>query len=561
MGNSPTLPIPGMTNDPAGSTINPTDLLRQIYMQRQPMPMAQGTISTGPAMPQPQTALHPMPVPQGGGVPQGEFQTKGAHQRASMQSLATTLQATVAKANNALQQHEQKVLTQKTDAYTHAVQGIAEAEEMLKSDPTSMEALQMKQRNTDFLNAFLDPTTPEGRKNIKLLEKAYAVQNEEKTPEQIAAQSSAKKVRQQADLTAMAERLKSGSAFPETAGISPLSQIHGEMVKQGIMPKAATGTAILNNQTQSAKALTADEQKQQDFAIKRERLGLDEKGNPLPLDKLPLTQRAKVESERTMDDYRKAQSEYARAHAAAVADPRSLQNQLALIRAGAMQKFAAASMLRSQVQLLNYRMNSTATGEDGNPIPGATVINGQIVGPRFAAAATKAIQTQAQFIDADGAIDNLSAAAKNLNDSGQKFNDPRLVKLLNDPHFKNDDTPWFENQMSSGIGSTLTSQQRDYLIAQKQARENIMAIRRVIGTGVSVKAMDAITSTLPGVTTPDYDYAQRQIQAVKGQLLRLQQGVPKINIPQRTNQPGTAGSAPIAPPDKLTSDLNEALKF
>jgi hypothetical protein len=219
-------------------------------------------------------------------------------------------------------------------------------------------------------------------------------------------------------------------------------------------------------------------------------------------------------------------------------------------------------MLRAQVGLLNYRMNSTATGEDGKPIAGATEINGQTVGPKFAAAATKAIQTQAQFIDADGAIDNLSAAAKEMQTAGQKFNDPRLTKILSDPHFKAGDSVWIDKQLNSTLGASLTSQQRDYVIAQKQAVENIQAIRRILGTGVSVKAMDAITSTLPGAQTPDYDYAARQIQAVKGQLGRLQQGVPRINVPSRPNQPG-AGSdrSPQPTPDKLTNDLNEALKF
>lgn len=557
MGNSPSIPLPGMGNDVTGSQINPTDLLRQIYMQRQPMPMTQGTISAGPAMPQPQTALHQMPVPQGGGVPQGEFQTKGAHQRASMQSLATTLQATVAQANNALQQHEQKILTQKTDAYTHAVQGIAEAEEMLKSDPTSMEALQMKQRNTDFLNAFLDPTTPEGKKNIKLLEKAYAVQNEEKTPEQIAAQSSAKKVRQQADLAAMAERLKSGSAFPETAGPSPLSQIHGEMIKQGLMPKAATGTAILNNQTQSAKALTTDEQKQQQFSIQRERLGLDEKGNPLPLDKLPLTQRAKVESERATDQLKDAQAQLAKARAQVLTDPNSPQNQVAFLKARSYQGIASALLLRARVGLLNYDMRALGTGPDGKPLPGVQVFGGQPIGSQFASLADKVMSQQAQFLDIDSGLDSVDAASRALHAAGGSLNDPRIIKLLSDHHVRDTgNMAAFNNWIDSSAVGTLSPEQRDYLISVKQSRERVQGLRKLVGQGISNQQIDTLLKTIPGTDTADFDYAQRQLKQARGLVGNLRTAIPKLNLPGQ----GGSSSAPI-PPDKLTNDLNEALKF
>jgi hypothetical protein len=148
---------------------------------------------------------------------------------------------------------------------------------------------------------------------------------------------------------------------------------------------------------------------------------------------------------------------------------------------------------------------------------------------------------------------------KELNDSGQKLNDPKLVKLLGNPHFKANDNVWFQNEMNSGIGGTLTSQQRDYVIAQKQAVENMSALRGMLKSGVSQKQMDNIVNTVPGPQTPDFDWGMRQVQAVKGQLDRLRQGVPNVNIPSRPNQPGAGGTA--APSDKLTNDLNKALQF
>lgn len=527
---------------------DPLAQLQSIYALHQPVPYTTGTISTGPALPQP--SLRPaQPVPQGAGVAQGSFASRAAHTRASLQQLGTTLQSFVAQASNALAQHENKIISQKTDAYTHAIQGISQAQEMLKSDPNNAEAQQMLQRNQDFLKGFLDPTTPDGKKNIKILEKAYpATQNpEEDSEEQKAAQGSLKKVIAQQQMAAASERLQSGQGFPVTAGMSPLTQINAQMVKAGVTPKAATGGQIINAQTQASKAEQTAATAADEHTIQRERLGLDQNDKPIPLDQLPAQQQAKVAVERSKDQLQQAQTVYTQARQAALSNPNSVPNQLSLMRAQAQLKFANAAALRGQAMMLNYYMNAYGTGAQGETLPGTISINGQTVGMRAANAAIKAIQTQAQFIDADGAVDNLDSAIKTMFSAKQSLNDPRLVKLMTDPHFReNDNQEAFDKWISSDVAATLSPEQRQYIIAQKQARENIMAIRRVIGTGVSVAAMDAITQTLPSAVTPDYDYAQRQIQAVKGQLGRLQQGVPQVNIPGRTNQPGAAPSQPPA---------------
>lgn len=553
-------PLPGMGNDVQGNQVNPMDLLRRIYMQQQPGPATQGQASIGPATPQPRTAHTPMPVQQGGGVTQGEFQTKGAHQRASMQSLATTLQNTVAQANNALVQHEQKVLSQKTDAYSHAVQGMAQADEMLKTDPTNIEAVQMKQRNGDFLKAFLDPTTPEGKKNIKMLTKAYGVQEGEKTPEQIAAQGSTKKVQEQAKLVSQAEGLRTGSAFPQTAGISPMSQVQAQMIKEGLQPKAATGTAILNNQEKAAQTMATQEQKQAELKLKQERLGLDPQGNPIPLENLPVATQAKIKSERATDELKQAQQQYAQARAQAIADPKSPQNQHALMLAGAMQKIATASMLRAQVGLLNYRMNATSSGEDGKTIPGAMEVNGQPIGKAYASQVGKTIATQAQFVELGGQVDQVDYRAKALADAGFALNDPRLVQLMSDKRFKAGDSTTFHNLLNSNVAATLPSEARDYLIAQKQLIESAGVLRSMVKGSVAQKQIDNAIATFPGAQTPNYEYAHNQLESTRGVLNRLEAGVPKVNIPSRTNQPGTSGGQ-VTPPDKLTNDLNKALTF
>ena len=550
---TPAIPLPGMGNDPVGNQSTPLQSLQQI-LARQPQATTPGSISAGTQIPTPQ------PIGQGGNIPvpkvtaAGEFQTKGASQRAQIASLANNVQSLAANAQNLYDQHQTKILGQKFQTLVGSQKGIQAAQEMqqnaqkvLAQDPNNADAKamadqaqQMMQHNTTILNQMLDPTTPEGKKNIKLFSKGFGFDDKNAdTPERAAAIAAMKK--QQPGLNDGAAGLM--AKMPQGIGMSPQTQVNADMVKAGVTPKAATGGQVLAAETKGATTQATIDAKK---AAQEERLGLNSDGSPKPIKDLPPAMQAKVTEERSKDELQKAQTKLDQAKAQAMADPKSPQNQLALMRANAMSQFAQASMLRAHVGMLNYEMNSTGTGPNGQPLPGATTINGQVVGPKFAAQATKAIQTQAQFIDASGALDNLAAAAKELNDSGQRLNDPKIVGLINDPRMKSGDNEWFQNQMKSGVASTLTSQQRDYLIAARQARENLQAIRKVIGLGVSVKAMDAILNTLPGATTPDFDYASRQITAVKGQLNRLQQGVPGINVPSRPNQP----AAPAAPTGK-----------
>lgn len=545
------IPLPGMGNDPVGNSTTPLQSLASI-LSRQPQATTPGSISAGPQI------MQPTQIGQGGNRPvppigpaQGEFQTKGAHSRASMAALSNSVQGVVAKAQNAHDQTQNKILGQKFQSLVGSQKGIQAAQEMqqnaqkvLAQDPNNADAKAMMtqaqdmlQHNTTILNQMLDPTTPEGKKNIKLFSKGFGFDDKNAdTPERAAAIEAMKK--QQPGLSSGAAGLM--SQMPQGIGMSPQTQVNAEMVKAGVTPKAATGGQVLASETKLATTgATIDAKK----AAQEERLGLDDKGQPKPLDQLPLKVQAQVNEERTKDQLASAQAQLAKAKAEAMSNPNSLQNQIALKKAQGYAGIAQAMMLRAHVGLLNYKMNAYGEGENNDKLPGSIEINGQTMGKAMAGAAVKAIQTQAQFIDASGAVDNLDAAAQEMQAAGQRLNDPKLVKLLNDPRMKAGDNEWFHNQMNSEIGSSLTSQQRDYLIASRQARENIMAIRKVIGTGVSVKAMDAITSTLPGAQTPDYDYAKRQIQAVKGQLQRLQQGVPQVNIPNRPNQPG-AGATP-----------------
>lgn len=541
---------PSLGNTPQ---IDPRQLLQMLAQGRGQQ--GQGTSSVGTSIPMPTPIGNgPRPVGQTGPA-QGEFATKGGHQRASMASLTQSVQSISNQAHNALEQHQNKQLGMKFQTLVGSQKGIQAADEMqknaqtmLQQDPNSAEgkqmletAQQMKQHNTTILNQLLDPTTPEGKKNIKLFNKGFGFDdNNADTPERAAAIEAMKKTNPQMSQGAAGMM----SQFPTGVGMSPQTQVQAEMVKAGVTPKAATGGQVLASQTQAAKAGVTDEQKKAKQDFDYQRLGLDPQTHkPIPLDQLPETQRAKVEGERASEQVKYAQAQLAQAKQAALSDPQSPQNQLALMRARAMSSFAQSSAIRAQVSQLNYLMNAKGVGADGQPLPGSQSIGGSPVGTRLAGQAIKTLQAQAAFTDVDGALDNLDAAAKTLSSSGQKINDPRLVKAMTDPHFKSGDMDSFHNWISSEVAGTLSPEQRDYLIAQRQAKENITAIRKYTGGGVAQKQVDAMYGTLPGATTPDYDTVSRQIRAVKGQIGRLHTAIPSMNVasPETPNQKPIGG--------------------
>jgi hypothetical protein len=557
------LPQQQTQGDPGLSGSDPRAILAAISAGHT---QGSGTTSIGTQipMPQPRTLMEGSP---NSGVAQGSFATKGAHQRASLQNLTGSVQNLVSTAVNIHQQQQNKQLGQKFSTLTGSVKGVQAADEMMKNaqamlqqDPNSQQgqqmlqqAQQMKQHNTTILNQLLDPNTPEGKKNIKLFNKGFGFDDKNAdTPERAAAIAAMQQ--QNKDLNQGAAGML--SQMPTGIGMSPQTQVQGEMVKAGVTPKAATQGQILHEQGSAAKTLTTDEQKQQALRLNQTRLGMDENNKPLPLESLPVAQQAKIAGERASEQVKYAQAQLAQARQSALADPNSPQNQLALMRARAMSSFAGSAAIRAQVMQLNYLMNARGVGADGQPLPGSQSIGGSPVGTRLAGQAIKTLQAQAAFTDVDGALDNLDAAAKTLASTGQRINDPRLVKLMTDPHFKSGDMDSFQNWISSGVASSLSPEQRDYLIAQRQAKENITAIRRYTGGGVAQKQVDAMYGTLPGATTPDYDTVSRQIKAVKGQIGRLHTAIPSMNVeePETPNQRKIGGGLNLPP----SSDMDKA---
>jgi hypothetical protein len=83
----------------------------------------------------------------------------------------------------------------------------------------------------------------------------------------------------------------------------------------------------------------------------------------------------------------------------------------------------------------------------------------------------------------------------------------------------------------SGIGSTLTPKQQEYVADLQQLTENAMAMRSVLGAGQgSDDLRSAIQATLPNATTPDRKTASMKLDKFEGTIDRLSRGIPKVQL-------------------------------
>ena len=246
--------------------------LAQILQARalgQPVPMT-GSTSVGPSLPQQPAFQYPIrPVAQGGPA-QGEFQTKGAHQRASMASLVNSVQGTVATITNKINEQKNRQMTNLFGTFINAQKGINQAQEMqrnaqaiLQQEPNNAQAKQMletaqnmMQQNSGIMGSLL-----QDKKNHKLLEKAFGIDDKNAdTPERKAAIAAMRK----ANPSMSPQTAQFMSQIPQTAQVSPLTQLEGQMIQQGILPKAPTGASLLT----AAGRERATEEKAREFDVK-----------------------------------------------------------------------------------------------------------------------------------------------------------------------------------------------------------------------------------------------------------------------------------------------------
>lgn len=510
----PTLPSQGQDN------------LGQI-LQNYPQLAGQGTAMPGMQIPPPQPIGNPNWRPRNAQsnpmVAQGEFDTKGAKTRASANSLGTNIVNAVGQIKQYHDQQQNKQLTAKYSAFTGAVKGMEAAKEMaqnaqtiLQQDPNNQQAkqmlqqaTQMGQQNQSVLSTMLDPSTPDGKKNAKLLAKGFGIDDKNAdTPERQAAIQALQK--QQPGLGSGAANIM--SQMPQTLQMSPQTQVQAQMIKAKVAPSAATGTSMLQ---------TA--QKGNELAYKYTRLGLDPKsGQPIPLEQLPVQERAKIEGERAKEQLEAAQQNLAQVKAQSIGDPNSPVNKSMMARAQAGMQLASARMMMAKTGYLNYLSGSFGTDASGNALPGSQSVDGQTVGSRFAPQAAKTEKTQALFTDIDGSIEQTRKALTNLQKAGSSLTDPDVAAALADPSTTADQ--WLQG----AVKSSLPPEKKMAVVAIKQLREQSIGMRSMVGSGVSNQQVNKIQELLPNAGS-DIDYSMKQLDAMQSQLDRLHSGVLGVN--------------------------------
>lgn len=222
-------------------------------------------------------------------------------------------------------------------------------------------------------------------------------------------------------------------------------------------------------------------------------------------------------------------------------DPSSPAYQLALKKAQTASSNANAANIRANAYALNANVGNLGVDNQGKAVNGINTLHGAPMGTRVAPQAAKAMGNIAKFQDVYSSIDNANAAIDDGAKSGAKFNTAKMAEALSDP--KTTSAQW----LAGKVNTTLTPQEQNIVITTKALHEQIMAMRGAIGSGgVSDTQANRLIAQLPSATTPDMNYARRQLATVRGQLDRLQAGLPGVNNGPTVQQP-LAPAKPTSP--------------
>jgi hypothetical protein len=98
--------------------------------------------------------------------------------------------------------------------------------------------------------------------------------------------------------------------------------------------------------------------------------------------------------------------------------------------------------------------------------------------------------------------------------------------------------------LASESTEAMSEKQLDFLNSLNFLVENAMAMRSVLGAGQgSDELRDAIVKTLPGVMSPNKDYAMKQLDLFEKTLDRLKKGVPQFQKGGVFNETPQSGSS------------------
>jgi hypothetical protein len=329
----------------------------------------------------------------------------------------------------------------------------------------------------------------------------------------------------------------------KAAGTAPI-QVTPEMNAQN--PSLIIGSMIRpqdlgkteNTQTQNQRFTDQDVQK---AAAKGQKPVKDAKGNVTGFE--DDTDSAIYQSRKVQDDLRGAQQTLAEAKAElarAGNDPTSPAYKLAFQKAKTAQQNASAASIRANAYALNANVGNLGVDNQGRPVNGISTNAAGPMGTRVAPQYAKAAGNLAKFQDVYSSVDNANAAIEAAKDSGDDFNSAQMAEALSDP--KTTSQQW----LAGKINTTLSPEQQNLVITTKALREQINAMRSSVGGGVSDSQINRLVDQLPSATTPSLAYAQKQLATVRGQLDRLQAGLPSVNNGPTVQQPG-APANPTAP--------------
>jgi len=249
----------------------------------------------------------------------------------------------------------------------------------------------------------------------------------------------------------------------------------------------------------------------------------DGQGNIAPLDRSEMSP-----EQLTQMDLHSALQEQAEARAAlarAQNDPNSPAFKLASQRAATANANAGAAIERAQAYALNATGANFGTDTAGNPLQGSTVVGNKPVGSKFQATVQNQQGRVAQFNDVLGATDNLENTARRLVNTRGKgaISSTKVAAALAEPI--GTFGKWVQGQVANGM---MSPEERDYVTNLRAFRENLQALRKSAGGGVSDSQVDRLMEMAPGAATPDLDYLLRQTGQIRATANRLSKGIPNV---------------------------------
>ena len=226
--------------------------------------------------------------------------------------------------------------------------------------------------------------------------------------------------------------------------------------------------------------------------------------------------------------------------AAAKNDPTSFAGKVAMAKIQAENSATSVAKIRALAYMGNYKMHAQGVDLNNNPLNAIGMVGGAPVGTSIMPQAAKAMGNVAKFQDIYSSIDNANSAIDMGDKAGAKFNTAAMTEALSDP--KTTSGQW----LAGKVNTTLNPLEQNIVITTKALREQLNAMRSSIGGGVSDTQVNRLVDQLPSATTPDMAYARKQLATVRGQLDRLQSGLPGVNNGP-TLQPAGAPANPTVP--------------